>query len=70
MDEEMQINHPVYFSRQQAALQSEGFSVIGVISSHMDALSALSVGTRIYKLPNPMYFKYQSSKMEETHKVR
>ncbi|KGN50630.1 uncharacterized protein At2g39920 [Cucumis sativus] len=70
MDDEMQINHPVYFSRQQAALQSEGFSVIGVISSHMDALSALSVGTRIYKLPNPMYFKYQSSKMEETHKVR
>lgn len=51
----MQINHPVYFSRQQAALQSEGFHVVGVMSSHMDALSAPSVGTRIYKLPNPMY---------------
>ncbi|XP_038891289.1 uncharacterized protein At2g39920 isoform X2 [Benincasa hispida] len=70
MDDGMKIDHREYFSQQQAVLQNEGFRVVGVMSSHMDALSAPSVGTRIYKLPNPMYLNINHQKLSKhTKKV-
>lgn len=69
MDDGMQIDHREYFTQQQAALQNEGFRIIGVMSSHMDALSAPSKGTRIYKLPNPMYFNTHHQKLRKHTKL-
>ncbi|GLT93005.1 hypothetical protein SLE2022_108130 [Rubroshorea leprosula] len=59
-DDEMQMDTNEYFSRRRAVLQKEGFNVIGVISSHMDALTGSYLGKRIFKLPNPIYFKFEN----------
>ncbi|KAG7031580.1 hypothetical protein SDJN02_05621, partial [Cucurbita argyrosperma subsp. argyrosperma] len=69
MDDKMQISHGEYFSQQQAALRNEGFRIVGVMSSYMDALSVPSVGTRIYKLPNPICFNINHQKLSK-HKFR
>lgn len=68
MDDEMKIDHQAYFSKQRAALRNEGFRIVGVMSSHMDALSAPSVGARIYKLPNPIYFNINHQKLRKHKK--
>ncbi|XP_022957004.1 uncharacterized protein At2g39920 isoform X1 [Cucurbita moschata] len=69
MDDKMQISHGEYFSQQQAALRNEGFHIVGVMSSYMDALSVPSVGTRIYKLPNPICFNINHQNLSK-HKFR
>ena len=54
----MQMNTHEYFSRQRGVIQKEGFRITAVISGHMDALTGPSLGKRIFKLPNPMYYKF------------
>lgn len=57
-DDEMQMDTHEYFSRQRGVIQKEGFRITAVISGHMDALTGPSLGKRIFKLPNPMYYKF------------
>ncbi|GAB4831870.1 hypothetical protein Ancab_005885 [Ancistrocladus abbreviatus] len=54
-DDEMSMNNYEYFSRRRAMLEKEGFHIIGIISSHMDALTGPNVGKRVFKLPNPIF---------------
>ncbi|XP_061998215.1 uncharacterized protein At2g39920 isoform X1 [Rosa rugosa] len=63
---ELHMDSSDYFSKRRAAMQREGFRIIGIISSHMDALRGPFLGRRIFKLPNPIYnnFEYQ---IEDIH---
>lgn len=54
----MQMDTHEYFSRKRAAIQKEGFQIRAAISSQMDVLTAPCSGERIFKLPNPMYDKF------------
>ncbi|XP_022156924.1 uncharacterized protein At2g39920 [Momordica charantia] len=69
MDDEVQIDHHEYFTKQQAALLYEGFRIVGVMSSHMDALSGPPIGTRIYKLPNPIHFNINYQNMRKQTQI-
>lgn len=48
-----------YFSRRRTALVRGGFRIIGVISSHLDALSGPYPGKRVFKIPNPPYYNFK-----------
>lgn len=47
---------PEYFSVGRTILQKEGFRIVAVISSQMDALTGSSLGRRVFKLPNPNFY--------------
>ncbi|XP_050387607.1 uncharacterized protein At2g39920 isoform X2 [Argentina anserina] len=55
-----------YFSKRRAAMQREGFRIIGSISSQMDALRGPFLGKRIFKLPNPIYYDLEHQ-IEDMH---
>ncbi|KAF9674641.1 hypothetical protein SADUNF_Sadunf10G0148000 [Salix dunnii] len=55
-DNEIEIDSREYFSRRMVAMQKAGFRISGVISSQMDALTSASLGQRVFKLPNPVYY--------------
>lgn len=59
-DDEMQMDTREYFSRRIEDLQKQGFNIICSISPRMDALTGLYSGKRIFKLPNPVFFKFQN----------
>ncbi|KAK3031027.1 hypothetical protein RJ639_035058 [Escallonia herrerae] len=42
--------------RRRTAIQEEGFRIASVIGSQMEALTGPSLGKRIFKLPNPIYY--------------
>ncbi|XVF24026.1 hypothetical protein REPUB_Repub13aG0091300 [Reevesia pubescens] len=56
LDGEMEMDTGEYFSRRRAAMKKEGTQIISVISSQMDALTGSSLGRRVFKLPNPLYY--------------
>ncbi|KAK3024648.1 hypothetical protein RJ639_044264 [Escallonia herrerae] len=56
LDSEMQLSTREYLSRRRIAIQEEGFRIASVISSQMEALTGPSLGKRIFKLPNPIYY--------------
>lgn len=58
LDNEMQMDSCEYLSRRRRILQKEGFHIIGLISSQMDALTGQSLGKRVFKLPNPLYYSF------------
>ncbi|XP_009590463.1 uncharacterized protein At2g39920 [Nicotiana tomentosiformis] len=55
-DNELQMDLPEYFSVGRTILQKEGFRIVAVISSQMDALTGSSLGRRVFKLPNPNFY--------------
>lgn len=55
-DEELPMGSSEYFSRRRNILERQGFRIRGVISSQMDALTGPSLGSRVFKIPNPIYF--------------
>ncbi|BFG22789.1 hypothetical protein CerSpe_090630 [Prunus speciosa] len=57
-EDDLQMDSCDYFSKQRAAMQRKGLRIIGTISSHMDALTGTSLGERIFKLPNPIYYSF------------
>ena len=56
----MEMDTREYFSRRRTAMKKEGTQIISVISSHMDALTGLSLGRRVFKLPNPLYYNFEN----------
>ncbi|KAK2983250.1 hypothetical protein RJ640_023370 [Escallonia rubra] len=56
LDSEMQLSTREYLSRRRIAIQEEGFRIASVIGSQMEALTGPSLGKRIFKLPNPIYY--------------
>lgn len=58
-DNEIEIDSREYFSRRTVAMQKAGFRISGVISSQMDALTSVSLGHRVFKLPNPVYYNFE-----------
>ncbi|XVF83861.1 hypothetical protein PTKIN_Ptkin16aG0527300 [Pterospermum kingtungense] len=60
LDSEMEMDTREYFSRQRAAMKKEGTEIISVISSQMDALTGSSLGRRVFKLPNPLYYNSEN----------
>ncbi|KAL0321881.1 UNVERIFIED_CONTAM: hypothetical protein Scaly_2484500 [Sesamum calycinum] len=57
IDDEMLMDFQEFLSRRRTMLQREGFRIMAVISSQMDALSGRYSGDRVFKLPNP-FFRY------------
>ncbi|KAL0317113.1 UNVERIFIED_CONTAM: hypothetical protein Sangu_2125600 [Sesamum angustifolium] len=57
IDDEMLMDFQEFLSRRRTMLQREGFRIMAVISSQMDALSGRYSGNRVFKLPNP-FFRY------------
>ncbi|GAB2299612.1 hypothetical protein Dimus_033674 [Dionaea muscipula] len=51
-DDEVGMNNYEYFSRRREALETEGFHIVSVISSQMDALIGKNTGKRVFKLPS------------------
>lgn len=45
-----------YIFRRRNLLQQQGFRIRAVISSKMDALTGPVLGSRVFKIPNPIYF--------------
>ncbi|XVE69349.1 hypothetical protein DITRI_Ditri09bG0145300 [Diplodiscus trichospermus] len=60
LDSDMEMDTRKYFSRQRAAMKKEGTQIISVISSQMDALTGSSLGRRVFKLPNPLYYNFEN----------
>ncbi|XP_022765056.1 uncharacterized protein At2g39920-like isoform X2 [Durio zibethinus] len=60
LDSEMKMDTREYFSRRRAAMEKKGTEIVSVISSQMDALTGLSVGRHVFKLPNPLYYYSQN----------
>ncbi|XVE99700.1 hypothetical protein REPUB_Repub03eG0223000 [Reevesia pubescens] len=60
LDSEMELDNVEYFSRRRAAMKKEGTEIISVISSQMDALTGSSLGRRVFKLPNPLYYNFEN----------
>ncbi|XP_022746943.1 uncharacterized protein At2g39920-like isoform X2 [Durio zibethinus] len=60
LDSEMEMDTREYFSRRRAAMKKENIEIIGVISSQMDALTGSSLGRRVFKLPNPLYYNFEN----------
>lgn len=58
LDNEMQMDSHEYLSRRRTILQKEGFHITGLISNQMDALIGQSLGKRVFKLPNPLYYSF------------
>lgn len=58
LDNEMQMDSREYLSRRRAILQKEGFHITGLISNQMDALIGQSLGKRVFKIPNPLYYSF------------
>lgn len=58
LDNEMQMDSREYLSRRRTILQKEGFHITGLISNQMDALIGQSLGKRVFKLPNPLYYSF------------
>lgn len=48
-----------YIFRRRNLLQQQGFRIRAVISSNMDALTSPVSGSRIFKIPNPIYFNIE-----------
>ncbi|KAL6123613.1 hypothetical protein ACLB2K_076134 [Fragaria x ananassa] len=63
---ELHMDSSDYFSRRRATMQREGFRIMSIISSHMDALRGPLLGKRIFKLPNPLYHNLEHQ-IEDTH---
>ncbi|XP_059666369.1 uncharacterized protein At2g39920 [Cornus florida] len=59
VDDEMQMDTFEYFSRRRTELQKEGFRVMTVFSSQMDALTGPCLGKRVFKIPNPIYYNVE-----------
>lgn len=58
LDNEMQMDSREYLSRRRTILQKEGFHITGLISNQMDALIGQSLGKRVFKIPNPLYYSF------------
>ncbi|CAK7325803.1 unnamed protein product [Dovyalis caffra] len=58
-DNEMEIDSHEYFTKRRVEVRRAGFRIAGVISSQMDALTDPSLGQRVFKLPNPIYFNLE-----------
>ncbi|KAL3838384.1 hypothetical protein ACJIZ3_022975 [Penstemon smallii] len=54
-DNEMQMHFEEFLSRQRTTLQRNGFRIMAVISSQMDALKGPCLGKRVFKLPNRIF---------------
>ncbi|XP_061343523.1 uncharacterized protein At2g39920-like isoform X2 [Gastrolobium bilobum] len=50
------------FSRQMNVIQTKGFRIKSIISSHMDALAVADTGIRKFLLPDPICDKFEQSK--------
>lgn len=61
-DDEMQMDSREYFFRRRAELQKQGFRIIGLISTQMDAITGPYLGRHIFKLPNPIYYNFEHHK--------
>ncbi|KAK2637316.1 hypothetical protein Ddye_032108 [Dipteronia dyeriana] len=59
LDDEMQMDSREYLSRRWTIMQKDGFRTTGLISSRMDALTSQSLGKRVFKIPNPIYYKFE-----------
>lgn len=68
-EDELHLDSCDYFSKQRAAMQREGFRIIGTISSHMDALRGPFLGKRIFKIPNPIYYNFEHQ-IKDTHTTK
>lgn len=55
-DEELTMGSSAYLSRRRNILERQGFRIRAVISSQMDALTVPFLGSRVFKIPNPIYF--------------
>ncbi|KAG6734975.1 hypothetical protein I3842_01G296800 [Carya illinoinensis] len=64
-DEELQMDTCQYFSTRRALMQRDGIRITGVISSRMDALTGPYLGKRIFKLPNALYYNFESTSISE-----
>ncbi|KAF5771011.1 putative Acid phosphatase [Helianthus annuus] len=53
-NDEMKMDTRDYFEKQKTAIQSEGYHIRAVISSHMDMLVGSFIKTENFKLPNPL----------------
>ncbi|MFS8012914.1 putative Acid phosphatase [Helianthus anomalus] len=53
-NDEMKTDTRDYFEKQKTAIQSEGYHIRAVISSHMDMLVGSLIKTENFKLPNPL----------------
>lgn len=58
LDNEIQMDSREYLSRRRTILQKEGFHITGLISNQMNALTGQSLGKRVFKLPNPLYYSF------------
>ncbi|KAL1825177.1 hypothetical protein ACET3Z_011955 [Daucus carota] len=58
-EEEMPMHIQDYIFRRRNLLQQQGFRIRAVISSNMDALTSPVSGSRIFKIPNPIYFNIE-----------
>ena len=45
-----------YKSRKRKALQDLGYVIVGNIGDQWSDITGYSVGSRVFKLPNPMYY--------------
>ncbi|KAL5733103.1 hypothetical protein ACOSQ2_032795 [Xanthoceras sorbifolium] len=59
LDDEMQMDTREYLSRRRTMMQRDGFRIIGLISSRMDALTGQSLAKRLFKIPKPVYYKFE-----------
>ncbi|KAI9157551.1 hypothetical protein LWI28_024276 [Acer negundo] len=59
LDDEMQMDSREYLSRRMTIMHEDGFRITGLISSRMDALTGQSLGKRFFKIPNPIYYKFE-----------
>ncbi|XP_057441839.1 uncharacterized protein At2g39920-like isoform X1 [Lotus japonicus] len=51
-----------YFSRQRNVIQTKGFRIKSIISSHIAALSVADTGIRNFLLPDPICDKFEQQK--------
>lgn len=56
----MEMETREYFFRRRSEMKEQGNEIKSVISSQMDALMGLSLGIRLFKLPNPLYYNFEN----------
>ncbi|EOY17908.1 hypothetical protein QUC31_006706 [Theobroma cacao] len=67
LDSEMEMDSREYFSRRRAAMEKEGTRILSVISTQMDALTGSSLGRRVFKLPNPLFYNFENQVVNRRH---
>eukprot|EP00250_Pteridium_aquilinum_P005302 c15416_g1_i1 orf=94-777(+) len=54
--EDVGVEAALYKSSKRKALEDLGYSIIGNVGDQWSDLTGFSVGSRVFKLPNPMYY--------------